>query len=236
MADQLASKFHQIPDALWERIDLMLPIYNRSCKGGRPRLPMRKRGERHLVCALDRLSMEGDAQPVRVGQRDSCLLSRVGGAGRIRRAVAVGPRRVRRATRNRLEVAERGRGDDQIATGWGKKPGKTRPIEASWASSDRCSSTVVACRWRRPWMAPMCMTKSCWPRRSMALPLCGPKLSPTGRSICAWTKDTPASRSNRKSAGVDTFRTCRPRVPRLPRSIVVMARLAAGKSNAHILG
>ena len=41
MADELASKFHQIPDALWERIDLVLPIYNRSCKGGRPRLPMR---------------------------------------------------------------------------------------------------------------------------------------------------------------------------------------------------
>ena len=30
----IASKFHQIPDALWERIDLVLPIYNRSCKGG----------------------------------------------------------------------------------------------------------------------------------------------------------------------------------------------------------
>ena len=41
MVVELASKFHQIPDALWERIDLLLPIYNRSCKGGRPRLPMR---------------------------------------------------------------------------------------------------------------------------------------------------------------------------------------------------
>ena len=36
-----ASKFHQIPEALWERIDLVVPIYNRSCKGGRPRLSMR---------------------------------------------------------------------------------------------------------------------------------------------------------------------------------------------------
>ena len=41
MADQSSSKFHQIPDALWERIDLVLPIYNRSRKGGRPRLDMR---------------------------------------------------------------------------------------------------------------------------------------------------------------------------------------------------
>jgi transposase len=41
MVVDLVSKFHQIPEALWERIDLVLPIYNRSCKGGRPRLPMR---------------------------------------------------------------------------------------------------------------------------------------------------------------------------------------------------
>jgi transposase len=41
MADQSSSKFHQIPDALWERIDLVIPIYQSSGKGGRPRLPMR---------------------------------------------------------------------------------------------------------------------------------------------------------------------------------------------------
>lgn len=41
MADQLSSRFHQIPDALWERIDLVIPIYESSGKGGRPRLPMR---------------------------------------------------------------------------------------------------------------------------------------------------------------------------------------------------
>lgn len=41
MATKDASKFHQIPDALWERIDLFLPIYNSSNKGGRPRLSLR---------------------------------------------------------------------------------------------------------------------------------------------------------------------------------------------------
>ena len=40
MASDSASRFHQIPEALWERIDLVIPIYNRSCKGGRPRLSM----------------------------------------------------------------------------------------------------------------------------------------------------------------------------------------------------
>lgn len=41
MAACCASKFHQIPDALWERIEPLLPKYKRSCKGGRPRLPLR---------------------------------------------------------------------------------------------------------------------------------------------------------------------------------------------------
>lgn len=41
MADEASSKFHQVPEALWERIDLVIPIYKTSGKGGRPRLPMR---------------------------------------------------------------------------------------------------------------------------------------------------------------------------------------------------
>jgi transposase len=41
MAGQSSSTFHQIPDALWERIALVIPIYKSSAKGGRPRLPMR---------------------------------------------------------------------------------------------------------------------------------------------------------------------------------------------------
>jgi transposase len=41
MAGDSASRFHQIPEPLWERIDLVIPIYKTSYKGGRPRLPMR---------------------------------------------------------------------------------------------------------------------------------------------------------------------------------------------------
>jgi len=47
MAVSSASKFHDIPDALWERIDLVLPIYKTSKKGGRPRLSLRK-----VVCGI----------------------------------------------------------------------------------------------------------------------------------------------------------------------------------------
>ena len=42
MADRNASKFHQISDSLWQRVEPLLPVYKRSCKGGRPRLPLRK--------------------------------------------------------------------------------------------------------------------------------------------------------------------------------------------------
>jgi len=37
-----ASKFHQISDSLWERIEPALPIYKPNCRGGRPRLPLRR--------------------------------------------------------------------------------------------------------------------------------------------------------------------------------------------------
>ena len=42
-----ALKFHDIPDALWERIDLVLPIYKKCKEGGRPRLSLRK-----VVCGI----------------------------------------------------------------------------------------------------------------------------------------------------------------------------------------
>lgn len=42
VADSGCSRFHEIPDALWERIDLLIPVYRANPKGGRPRLPMRK--------------------------------------------------------------------------------------------------------------------------------------------------------------------------------------------------
>ena len=47
MAVGSASRFDQIPDALWERIELFLPIYKVSRKGGRPRLPLRQ-----VVCGI----------------------------------------------------------------------------------------------------------------------------------------------------------------------------------------
>jgi transposase len=37
-----ASKFHQIPDPLWERMLPLLPKYKTSPKGGKPRLPLRQ--------------------------------------------------------------------------------------------------------------------------------------------------------------------------------------------------
>ena len=41
MSEYAASKFHQIPDAVWERLEPLLPKYKPNRKGGRPRLLMR---------------------------------------------------------------------------------------------------------------------------------------------------------------------------------------------------
>src|SRR6516225_2061142 len=41
MPGSCSSKFHQIPDALWQRVEPLLPSYQKSCKGGRPRLVLR---------------------------------------------------------------------------------------------------------------------------------------------------------------------------------------------------
>jgi hypothetical protein len=92
----------------------------------------------NFVCAADRLSVESDARAIRVRQRHPCVLSRVGSTRGVRKVVAACSGRVRRTERNRLAVAKFGRGDDQGATGRGKKPGKTRPIVASWESSGPC--------------------------------------------------------------------------------------------------
>jgi putative transposase len=41
MAGCCASKFHEIPHPLWERMEFLLPKYKPSPQGGRPRLPIR---------------------------------------------------------------------------------------------------------------------------------------------------------------------------------------------------
>jgi transposase len=42
LSENISSKFHQIPEALWERVERLLPKYPVSREGGRPRLCLRK--------------------------------------------------------------------------------------------------------------------------------------------------------------------------------------------------
>lgn len=41
MSSDSTLKFYEIPKALWERIEWVIPIYKQTDKGGRPRLPLR---------------------------------------------------------------------------------------------------------------------------------------------------------------------------------------------------
>ena len=137
MATVSASQFHQIPDALWECIDLLLPIYKRSPKGGHTRLNLRK-------------VVNGILYVLRTGCQWKAMPNQFGSGGAIHayfqewvklgvfEDIRTRAGRIRRPEANRLDVAESGRGDEQIAAGWGKKPGKTRPIVANSASSVLC--------------------------------------------------------------------------------------------------
>lgn len=42
MSEESSSKFHQVPEALWVRIEPLLPKYRTNREGGRPRLCLRK--------------------------------------------------------------------------------------------------------------------------------------------------------------------------------------------------
>ncbi len=57
-----------------------------------------------------------------------------------------------------MELAKRGRSDDEIASGWEKIPAETRPIVASWAPNDRCSLTHAEFRWELWSVAPTLTT------------------------------------------------------------------------------
>jgi transposase len=52
MSEGNASRFHQIPDAVWVRMEPLLPKYPPQPKGGRPRLPMRNvaNGVFYVLC------------------------------------------------------------------------------------------------------------------------------------------------------------------------------------------
>ncbi len=131
-----------------------------------------KHRDGNCVCAADWLSVESDARAIRVRQRHPRVLSRVGSTWSVRKVVAVCSGRVRRVEGNRLGVAEFGRGDDQGATGWGKKPGETRPIVASWASSGPCWRRGEACPSGSLSPAPMYMIRSWLLKRFKTFP-CG---------------------------------------------------------------
>ena len=90
MAEKSSSKFHQIPDALWERIDLVIPIYKSSCKGGRPRLPMRNVVEGILYVLAT--GCQWKAMPKQFGSGMPCMrISKSGWSGVCSRSFGSSP-------------------------------------------------------------------------------------------------------------------------------------------------
>ena len=168
-------------------------------------------GRRYLLPAAYRLPVEGAAASVWFVQHGASVLSRVEQAARLSAFLEEMPANLRQATRHRLAVAKFGRGANQGAAGWGKKPGKTQRIAASSASNARSSLTPAASRWALPSTAPTVTTPNC----------CGPHCNrcrcdvphPLGRAsnICVWTKATLASLRKRSLVASVTCPTSPPR-------------------------
>jgi transposase len=129
--------FFDVPEALWQRIEPLLPKYPVSPEGGRPWLPLRKVVAGILYVL--RMGCQWKAMPREFGSG-----SAIHSYFQERTASGVF------AKLRRLALIEY---DERVGIQWewqsldgamtksplgGKKPGKTRPIGANWTSSGRC--------------------------------------------------------------------------------------------------
>ena len=135
MAASVASQFHQIPDSLWQHLQPLLPSYQTSRKGGRPRLPLRQ-------------VMTGIFYVLRTGCQWKAMPREFGSGSAIHAYFQewVDQGVFRKLWREALLYYDTIRGIDwtwqsldaamtKAPLGGEKKPGKIRLIVANWASN-----------------------------------------------------------------------------------------------------
>ena len=131
----------QISDELWAVLEPLIPkrVNTHRFGGGRPPGSRPHLRQRHLLRVAHRLPVEGlgrHGDLFRVHRAPA--LSGVGCRWGVPGVVAGGTGTLRRTAGSGLELAEYGRGHDQVAPGWGKKLAPTPPTEVSEASSAAC--------------------------------------------------------------------------------------------------
>lgn len=194
-----------------------------------------KRRKRNLLRATHRLPVESFAPGVRFLQHGASLLSTVGSAGRVPATMEGVPKGVRPTQRDRLELAEFGRDDDQGIPRGGKRQGKTRPIAANWESSVPLSPIVEAYHWASRLPARMSTIRNWWPSLWRPSRWIAPAHDEAASSTCAWIRGIRAHQFDGSyNAGV-TYSTCQ-RVTAIPPFVAKAAAPDAGLSNAHIVG
>ena len=114
----------RIPDALWERIEPLLPKVRSLPQGGTAALAPTPGVGRHFLRPAYRRPLEGRPARVRLRQQSAPLLPTLAKAGAVPPAVAKGLARVRRQDRHRLGMAEPGTGPWPRPHSGGKKTGK----------------------------------------------------------------------------------------------------------------
>ena len=128
----------RIPDGLSARMEPFLPKYRTSLLGGRPRLELRKVADG--IFYILRTGCQWKAAPHEFGSGSSLHRYFQEWARRhvFHKLWKYLLRRYDALRRHPMEVAKSRRRDHQGSLGRGKKPGQTRQIGASRASSGRC--------------------------------------------------------------------------------------------------
>ena len=118
MESQSSFDAYRMPDAMWEKIRLLLPDYKTCLLGGRPRRDLRSVADAIFYRLRTGCQWKAIPKSLAPGRYGTRLFPGMGATGHIRWALANRPRVIRRFGGARLALAERRRRDDQSASWW----------------------------------------------------------------------------------------------------------------------
>ncbi len=236
MAIVSASKFHQIPEAVWERLEPLLPKYERSPKGGKPRLPLRQVANGIFYVLVTGCQWKAMPREFGSGSAIHAYFQEWVGLGIFQTLWSVALEEYDDLKGIDWEWQSMDGAMNKSPLGGEKKPGKTRQIVARSESNARCRSMAAAFPSGRRWLAPMCMIRGLSKTRSTVFLSHVPNRRDASASTYASIKATLANLCSNSCGGVITFRTCRLSTGNLRSRSIATAKLAVGRSNGRTLG
>lgn len=129
--------YARMPEAIWRRLRGLIPKWRPSPKGGRPALDARRVADG--IYYILRTGCQWKAAPREYGSGSALhnYFQKWTRHGVFRKLWRQGPGRVRSPQRHPLDLADARHRAAQSTARRGKKPGKTLPTAANWASNAR---------------------------------------------------------------------------------------------------